>query len=33
FRPSLNQFWRVPKDKLLDDLDVLYRELAELADG
>ncbi|MFA1030656.1 DEAD/DEAH box helicase [Pseudomonas syringae] len=29
----LNQFWRVPKDKLLDDLDVLYRELAELADG
>ncbi|NVL54676.1 ATP-dependent helicase, partial [Pseudomonas syringae pv. actinidiae] len=29
----LNQFWRVPKAKLLDDLDVLYSELAELADG
>ncbi|MFJ5299237.1 DEAD/DEAH box helicase [Pseudomonas sp. NPDC088368] len=29
----LVQFWRVPATKLLDDLDVLFSELVELADG
>lgn len=29
----LAQFWRVPKAKLLDDLDLLFSELVELADG
>ncbi len=29
----LAQFWRVPKAKLLDDPDVLFSELVDLADG
>ncbi|MBX8588651.1 DEAD/DEAH box helicase [Pseudomonas cichorii] len=29
----LARYWRVPKNKLLDDLDVLYRDLCELSQG
>jgi len=29
----LNRYWRLPKSKLLPELDVLFHRLAELADG